>query len=194
MLFQITVRKSALQKLIKIYRDYCKKCYEGSMTISDHFEEIPCKIMMLCYDKDCKEFRSAYGFEIASWIKISVRLLEVKVIFLQHFRFQNMEFVLANDLFPEDLSVEERTNHWMHMFSLFSFPHEKALDTILTQKRRYQYQHAAVNRMKVEYYCLQIVPFFSRFQNEMKSYLAMRKKLKVPIKCSAAFTHNKGTF
>ncbi|KAG4958917.1 hypothetical protein JHK87_035550 [Glycine soja] len=94
-----------------------------SMTISDHFEEIPCKIMMLCYDKDCKEFR-----------------------------FQNMEFVLANDLFPEDLSVEERTNHWMHMFSLFSFPHEKALDTILTQKRR--------------------------FQNEMKSYLAMRKKLK----------------
>ncbi|KAH1215947.1 Sister chromatid cohesion protein PDS5 A [Glycine max] len=119
----ITVRKSALQKLIKVYRDYCKKCYEGSMTISDHFEEIPCKIMMLCYDKDCKEFR-----------------------------FQNIEFVLANDLFPEDLSVEERTNHWMHMFSLFSFPHEKALDTILTQKRR--------------------------FQNEMKSYLAMRKKLK----------------
>ncbi|KAL2586437.1 hypothetical protein AAZV13_13G054600 [Glycine max] len=120
---KITVRKSALQKLIKVYRDYCKKCYEGSMTISDHFEEIPCKIMMLCYDKDCKEFR-----------------------------FQNIEFVLANDLFPEDLSVEERTNHWMHMFSLFSFPHEKALDTILTQKRR--------------------------FQNEMKSYLAMRKKLK----------------
>ncbi|KAH1215952.1 Sister chromatid cohesion protein PDS5 A-B [Glycine max] len=123
----ITVRKSALQKLIKVYRDYCKKCYEGSMTISDHFEEIPCKIMMLCYDKDCKEFR-----------------------------FQNIEFVLANDLFPEDLSVEERTNHWMHMFSLFSFPHEKALDTILTQKRR--------------------------FQNEMKSYLAMRKKLKAIVR------------
>eukprot|EP00256_Glycine_max_P066679 XP_025981274.1 uncharacterized protein LOC102668501 [Glycine max] len=124
---KITVRKSALQKLIKIYRDYCKKCYEGSMTISDHFEEIPCKIMMLCYDKDCKEFR-----------------------------FQNMEFVLANDLFPEDLSVEERTKHWMHMFSLFSFPHEKALDNILTQKRR--------------------------FQNEMKSYLAMRKKLKAIVR------------
>eukprot|EP00256_Glycine_max_P042836 XP_006593598.1 sister chromatid cohesion protein PDS5 homolog B-A isoform X6 [Glycine max] len=124
---KITVRKSALQKLIKVYRDYCKKCYEGSMTISDHFEEIPCKIMMLCYDKDCKEFR-----------------------------FQNIEFVLANDLFPEDLSVEERTNHWMHMFSLFSFPHEKALDTILTQKRR--------------------------FQNEMKSYLAMRKKLKAIVR------------
>ncbi|KAK7385197.1 hypothetical protein VNO78_30910 [Psophocarpus tetragonolobus] len=93
------------------------------MTISDHFEEIPCKIMMLCYDKDCKEFR-----------------------------FQNLEFVLASDLFPEDLSVEERTNHWIRIFSLFNFPHQKALDTILTQKRR--------------------------FQNEMKNYLAVRKKLK----------------
>ena len=58
---------SSLKGSKKIFiRDYCKKCYEGSMTISDHFEEIPCKIMMLCYDKDCKEFRSAYGFEIAS--------------------------------------------------------------------------------------------------------------------------------
>lgn len=36
------------------------------MTISDHFEEIPCKFMMLCFDKDCKEFRSAYEFKIAS--------------------------------------------------------------------------------------------------------------------------------
>ncbi|TKY56158.1 Sister chromatid cohesion protein PDS5-like B-A [Spatholobus suberectus] len=120
---KMTVRKSALQKLIKVYQDYCRKCYEGGMTINDHFEEIPCKIMMLCYDKDCKEFRS-----------------------------QNMEFVLADDLFPEDLLVGERTNHWIHMFSLFSFPHEKALNTILTEKRR--------------------------FQSEMKNYLAVRKKLK----------------
>ncbi|RDY12883.1 hypothetical protein CR513_02261, partial [Mucuna pruriens] len=123
MLFQITVRKSALQKLTKVYRDYCNKCYEGSMTISDHFEEIPCKLMMLCFDKDCKEFRS-----------------------------QNMEFVLAEDLFPEHLSAKERTYHWIHMFSLFTFLHEEALNTILTQKKR--------------------------FQNEMKNYLTMRKKLK----------------
>ncbi|KAK7373149.1 hypothetical protein VNO80_06547 [Phaseolus coccineus] len=98
-----------------------------SMKVSNHFEEIPCKIMMLCYDKDCKEFR-----------------------------FQNMEFVLADDLFPEDLPIEERTNHWIHMFSLFSFPHEKALDTILAQKRR--------------------------FQNEMKNYLTMRKKMKAIVR------------
>ncbi|XP_027940300.1 sister chromatid cohesion protein PDS5 homolog A isoform X2 [Vigna unguiculata] len=120
---KITVRKSALQKLVRVYRDYCKKCYEGSMKISNHFEEIPCKIMLLCYDKDCKEFR-----------------------------FQNLEFVLADDLFPEDLPIEERTNHWIHMFSLFNFPHEKAFNTILAQKRR--------------------------FQNEMKNYLATKKKMK----------------
>ncbi|KAK8466806.1 hypothetical protein PHAVU_008G163350 [Phaseolus vulgaris] len=120
---KITVRKSALQKLIRVYRDYCKKCYEGSMEISNHFEEIPCKIMRLSYDKDCKEFR-----------------------------FQNLEFVLSDDLFPEDLPIEERTNHWIHMFSLSRFPLEKALDIILVQKRR--------------------------FQNEMKNYLTMRKKMK----------------
>ncbi|KAK7301356.1 hypothetical protein RJT34_12219 [Clitoria ternatea] len=118
-----SVRKRALQKLIEIYQFYCNKCYEGSMKISHHFEEIPCKIMMLCYDKDCKEFRS-----------------------------QNIELVLADDLFPKHLCIEERTKHWIHMFSLFSSPHEKALSIILTQKRR--------------------------LQNEMKNYLAMRKKLK----------------
>ncbi|KAL1294310.1 hypothetical protein AAHE18_19G133200 [Arachis hypogaea] len=120
---KISVRKRALKKMIEVYQDYCTECWKGSMTISDHFEKIPCKIMLLCYDKDCKEFGS-----------------------------QNMEFVFADDLFPENLPVEERTKHWMHMFSLFSSQHEKALLTILTQKRR--------------------------LQNEMKNYLAMRKKLK----------------
>ncbi|RYQ91013.1 hypothetical protein Ahy_B09g096900 isoform C [Arachis hypogaea] len=121
----ISVRKRALKKMIEVYQDYCTECWKGSMTISDHFEKIPCKIMLLCYDKDCKES-------------------------------QNMEFVFADDLFPENLPVEERTKHWMHMFSLFSSQHEKALLTILTQKRR--------------------------LQNEMKNYLAMRKKLKVIVR------------
>ncbi|KAK2453745.1 sister chromatid cohesion protein PDS5 protein A [Trifolium repens] len=120
---KISVRKMALQKLIETYREYCKKCCDRSMSTSDHFEEIPCKILMLCYDKECKEFRS-----------------------------QSMELVLADKLFPGDLSVKERTNHWIHMFSLFGSLHEKALNTILIQKRR--------------------------LQNEMKNYLAIRKKLK----------------
>ncbi|WJX30406.1 hypothetical protein P8452_18948 [Trifolium repens] len=119
----ISVRKTALQKLIEIYRDYCKKCSEGSMIFYDDFEEIPCKILKLCCDNKFKEFRS-----------------------------QSMELILADDLFPDDLSVEQRTNHWIHMFSLFSSCHEKALNTILIQKRR--------------------------LQDEMKNYLAIRKKLK----------------
>lgn len=77
--FQVSVRKRALQKLIEVYHDYCKKCCEGSMTVCDHYEEIPCKIMMLCYDKDCKEFRSAYALWIARWIKIRVLLSDINV-------------------------------------------------------------------------------------------------------------------
>lgn len=55
---QISVRKKALEKLLEVYRDYCIMCSEGLMTASDHFERIPCKVLMLSYDKDCKDFRS----------------------------------------------------------------------------------------------------------------------------------------
>ncbi|KAI4337812.1 hypothetical protein L6164_016184 [Bauhinia variegata] len=120
---KISVRKRALQKLIEVYQDYCNKCCEGGIKMSDHFEEIPSKIMLLCCDKDCKEFRS-----------------------------QNMDFVLADDLFPEHLSIEQRTKHWIQMFSRFGSLQIKALDNILTQKRR--------------------------LQIEMKNYLALRKKRK----------------
>lgn len=54
---QISVRKKALEKLMEVYRDYCIMCSEGLMTASDHFEQIPCKVLMLSYDKDCKDFR-----------------------------------------------------------------------------------------------------------------------------------------
>ncbi|CAN6720879.1 unnamed protein product [Malus baccata var. baccata] len=120
---KIPIRKKALQKLMEAYRDYCNKCFEGNMTISDHFEQIPCKILMLCFDKDCMDFRS-----------------------------QNMELVLGEDLFPAVLSVEEITRHWIHLFSLFTPLHTKALNSILFQKRR--------------------------LQNEMRTYLANRKKEK----------------
>ncbi|KHF98390.1 Sister chromatid cohesion PDS5 A [Gossypium arboreum] len=54
---RISVRKKTLQKVMEVYRDYCNKCAEGHITICDRFEQIPCKVLMLCYDKDCKEFR-----------------------------------------------------------------------------------------------------------------------------------------
>ncbi|XP_050211868.1 sister chromatid cohesion protein PDS5 homolog B [Mercurialis annua] len=120
---KISVRKKALKKLMEVYQEYCNKCSEGYLTIGDHFEEIPCKILMLFYDKDCKEFRS-----------------------------QNLELILAEDLFPAHLSVENRTRHWIHFFSLFTPLHVKALNSILSQKRR--------------------------LQIEMQSYLSLRKKEK----------------
>lgn len=63
---QISVRKKALQKVMEVYRDYCTKCEKGHITMCDHFEQIPCKVLMLCYDKDCKEFRFVYLHLIAS--------------------------------------------------------------------------------------------------------------------------------
>lgn len=67
-----------------------------------------------------------------------------------NFRPQNMELVLSDNLFPEHLSVVERTKHWIHIFSLFSSLHEKALDTILIQKRRYGYQCTMLERKILE--------------------------------------------
>lgn len=118
---KIAVRKETLQKLLEVYHEYCNQCSQGYMVISDHLEQIPLKILMLCYDKDTKEFRP-----------------------------QSMELVLAKDLFPSLLSVEERTRHWVHLFSLFTPLHLKALNSILSQKRR--------------------------LQNEMHIYLASRRK------------------
>lgn len=46
--------------MTEVYQEYCKKCSEGYMAISDDFEQILCKVLMLCYDKDCKEFRFTY--------------------------------------------------------------------------------------------------------------------------------------
>ncbi|XP_010242780.1 PREDICTED: sister chromatid cohesion protein PDS5 homolog A isoform X2 [Nelumbo nucifera] len=106
---KVSVRKIAMQKLLELYRYYCSKCSEGLFTLSEHFEQIPCKVLMLCYDKDCKEFRP-----------------------------QSMELVLAEDLFPASLSIEERTRHWISLFSHFAPPHIKALNSILSQKRRLQ--------------------------------------------------------
>ncbi|KAL1833660.1 hypothetical protein ACET3Z_003311 [Daucus carota] len=109
---KVTVRRRALQKLLPIYHNYCAKCSEGLMSLSDHFEAIPCGMLMLYFDKDCKDFGPL-----------------------------NMEHMLAEDLFPASLSVEERTRHWIFFVSLpkiFSASHEKALNSILSQKQRLQ--------------------------------------------------------
>ncbi|XP_016466169.1 sister chromatid cohesion protein PDS5 homolog B isoform X1 [Nicotiana tabacum] len=104
---KVSVRKKALKKLLELYQEYCTQCAAAIMDFSDHFEQIPCKILMLCYDRDCKEFKP-----------------------------QRMEIVLADSLFPGSLSVEDRTRHWVIMFSLFTPCHLKALNAILSQKLR----------------------------------------------------------
>ncbi|PIA47377.1 hypothetical protein AQUCO_01400210v1 [Aquilegia coerulea] len=118
---KVSVRKSTMQKLLELYRDYCIQCSEGLITLVEHFEQIPCKILMLCYDKDCKDFRP-----------------------------QNMELVLAEDLFPAGLSVEERMRHWIFLFSIFTPAHEKAFSSILSQKWRLQMEMQVYLKLRKE--------------------------------------------
>lgn len=103
---KVCVRKRTFEKLLELYREYCRKCTGGIMSISDDFEQIPCKILMLYYNKDCKEFRPL------------------------------IMDVLADDLFPASLSIKERCRHWISAFSLFEPLHQKAFNSILSQKGR----------------------------------------------------------
>ncbi|XP_039137720.1 sister chromatid cohesion protein PDS5 homolog A isoform X2 [Dioscorea cayenensis subsp. rotundata] len=106
---KVSVRKATMQKLLELYRAYCDKCSKGVVMLHDSYEQIPSRILVLCFDKDCKEFRP-----------------------------QNMEVVLSEDLFPDCLSVMERTKHWVAFFSFFTPHHIKALNSILFQKQRLQ--------------------------------------------------------
>ncbi|KAK1301184.1 hypothetical protein QJS10_CPB13g01215 [Acorus calamus] len=139
------VRKNAMQKLLELYRAYCYKCSEGMIRVQNHIEHIPCRVLSLCIDKDVKEFRP-----------------------------QNMEVVLAEDLFPASLSVEQRTRHWVTFFSFFTPHHVKALNAILAQKQR--------------------------LQKEMQVYLCLREKGKetdsdeLCQKVLASFTKMSGSF
>ncbi|KAG9444024.1 hypothetical protein H6P81_015364 [Aristolochia fimbriata] len=106
---KVSVRKTAMRQLLELYQAYCKKCVDGIISITCHFEQIPSKILALCFDRDCNEFRP-----------------------------QSMELVFAEDLFPATLSVEGRVKHWISFFQYFSMTHMKVLNSILTQKMRLQ--------------------------------------------------------
>ncbi|KAJ1703217.1 hypothetical protein LUZ63_002996 [Rhynchospora breviuscula] len=104
---KVSVRKLVLQKLLDLYRFYCDKCFKGIIVINPCYEQIPCNVLLLCLNKDTDPFRP----------KI-------------------LELVFAEDLFPPSLSPEERASHWVAFFSLFTPPHIKAFNTILSQKKR----------------------------------------------------------
>ncbi|XP_059299133.1 sister chromatid cohesion protein PDS5 homolog B isoform X2 [Lycium ferocissimum] len=142
---KVSVRKKALKKLLELYQEYCTQCAAAIMTFSDHFEQIPCKILMLCYDRDCKEFKP-----------------------------QRMEIVLADSLFPASLSIEDRTRHWVVIFSLFTPCHLKALKAILSQKLRLR------NEMQV------YLTLLNKDKEEVSEEI--EKKMKMSIaKMSASF-------
>uniref|UniRef100_J3L679 Uncharacterized protein n=1 Tax=Oryza brachyantha TaxID=4533 RepID=J3L679_ORYBR len=106
---EVSVRKNVMLKLLDLYRDYCKKCSKGTATVNTHYEQIPAKLIILCFNKDSEIFRP-----------------------------QNMELIFAEDLFPSSLSPKERANHWVEFFSYFKSEHIKALHIIFSQKRRLQ--------------------------------------------------------
>ncbi|TVU36377.1 hypothetical protein EJB05_18310 [Eragrostis curvula] len=111
---KVSVRKNVMNKLLELYRDYCEKCSKGTATINTHYEQIPAKLIVLCFDKDIESFRP-----------------------------QNMELIFAEELFPSSLSPKERATHWIEFFSHFKQEHIKALNTIFSQKRRLQLEMQA---------------------------------------------------
>eukprot|EP00250_Pteridium_aquilinum_P017571 c23690_g1_i1 orf=2-3739(-) len=106
---KVLVRKEAFQRLSEVYRAYAGKCYDGVSCIDKQLEWIPGKLLRCCYDKDVKEFRPA-----------------------------GLEFMLADKLFLRQLSVAERTKHWIAMYSFFEDIDKRALAKILLQKKRLQ--------------------------------------------------------
>ncbi|WOL16058.1 sister chromatid cohesion protein [Canna indica] len=99
------VRKRVMAKLLQLYHAYCKECSEGFLILNDHYEQIPCKILICYFDKECEESRR-----------------------------QDIDLVFAEDLFPPSLSVKEKTKHWVAFFSLFKMPHIEALKSVLCRK------------------------------------------------------------
>ncbi|XP_078181537.1 ARM repeat superfamily protein [Carex rostrata] len=104
---KISVRKNVLHSLLDLYRFYCDECSKGIILINSCYEQIPCNVLLLCFDKDTDAFRP----------KI-------------------LELLFAQDLFPPSLSPEERASHWIAFYSLFIQPHIKVFSTILSQKKR----------------------------------------------------------
>ncbi|KAL7603365.1 hypothetical protein Lser_V15G19189 [Lactuca serriola] len=161
---KVTVRKKVLQMLLDVYHHYCNRCSEGIIKLSLEFEQIPCGILMLCYDKDTD------------------------------FGPQNIEHILEESLFPISLSVEERTRHWLFLFShsasasdhrnaIFTSAHEKALTAILCQKKRLQIEMQSYLELRTN------EKYFSVRKEERikKLFAKMSTCFPIPIKAEESF-------
>uniref|UniRef100_A0ACD5VVH9 Uncharacterized protein n=1 Tax=Avena sativa TaxID=4498 RepID=A0ACD5VVH9_AVESA len=111
---KVSVRKNVMHKLLDLYRDYCEQCSKGTATINTHYEQIPAKLIVICFDKNCGSLRP-----------------------------QNMGHIFSEELFPSPLSPEERARHWVEFFSHFKSQHVKVLHAIFSQNRRLQLEMQA---------------------------------------------------
>ncbi|KAL4583130.1 hypothetical protein LXL04_007694 [Taraxacum kok-saghyz] len=160
---KVTVRKKVLQMLLDVYHVYCNRCSEGIIKLSVEFEQIPCGILMLCYDKDTD------------------------------FGVQNIEHVVEESLFPVSLSVEERTRHWLFLFShwllsthpkgISTSPHHKAFTAILCQKKRLQIEMQSYLDLRTN------EKYFSgkREERVTKLFAKMSTCFPLPIKAEESF-------
>ena len=61
-----------------------------------------------------------------------------------------MELIFAEDLFPVQFPVDERTQHWILMFAVFGSTDIKALERILSQQQRCNGNRKALSAATVE--------------------------------------------
>ncbi|KAM3352870.1 hypothetical protein ACQJBY_024208 [Aegilops geniculata] len=137
---KISVRKNVMHKLLDLYRDYCEKCSKGTAAINTHYEQIPAKLIVLCFDKDCESFRFVH---LSLSLSYSVMPIVLSYWLLYFGRPHNMGLIFAEELFPSPLSPKERAMHWVEFFSYFKSQHVKALHAIFSQKRRLQLEMQA---------------------------------------------------
>eukprot|EP00897_Mesotaenium_endlicherianum_P005452 jgi/Mesen1/4935/ME000246S04157 len=108
-----SLRKSTLFELASVYREHCKRCWEGTEALDEQqqqqYEWIPGLLINCCFDKDVKEFK-----------------------------FQVVEGVLEETLFPPKLPIENKARHWMAFFSCFGANEVKALGFIFNVKHKIQ--------------------------------------------------------
>lgn len=156
--------RRALQKLLSVYLDYCAKCYERSMSLSDHFEAIPCGMLMLYCDKDCRDF----GYIQGSSQTLSSYFILIYILFYETLRPQYMVHMLAEDFFLNYISIGERTRHWIFFASLIHISQHLM--------KKHQTLFYLINRVVLLYIfkprgwkngLLTIFPVF-RLQNELK--------------------------
>ncbi|XP_078443131.1 binding protein isoform X2 [Wolffia australiana] len=104
----------------------------------------------------------------------------LRCLYDRDFRSEDIELILCVSLFPPEFTVKERAKHWVKIFSGFDKTEVKALEQILTQKRRLQQE------MQKYLSCRQMCQ-----ENEVKkisgSFRIMSRLFSDPLKAEESF-------